>query len=133
VSLAVADEARAAQAEQIARLLDLWTGLALQHVALGGACACGAGGVSLRLEDFELDIVDYLHDTAARSDEPAVADWGRAAQRLVAESGEVQRMRDLFAALQRPEMPEVVTAWLLPRLDRTLQSYAQLHGPRGET
>ena len=51
---------------QAGRLWDLWCALALRHVALGGACACGAGGISLRLEDFELDIVDYLQDGGER-------------------------------------------------------------------
>ena len=48
------------------RLLAMWSELAYRHVTLGSACACGAGGISLRLEDFELDIVGYLEDAGLR-------------------------------------------------------------------
>ena len=128
MSTLVADDLRADLLQQVRQLADLWSGLALRHVSLGGTCGCGGGGVSLRLEDFELDIVDYLHDAAARCDEPEVARWGQAAQRAVANLGEVVRMRDLFEALEGPQTPEAVLTWLLPRLERTLRSYAELHG-----
>lgn len=114
------------------RLLAMWSELSMRHVTLGTACGCGMGGISLRLEDFELDIVDYLHDAAARSDEAAVAAWGRAELGAVADSGEVRRMRDLIDALRHPKTPQAVTEWLLPRMERTLHSYAELHGPRLE-
>ena len=114
------------------RLLAMWSELSMRHVTLGTACGCGMGGISLRLEDFELDIVDYLHDAAARSDEAAVAAWGRAELSAVADSGEVRRMSDLIDTLRHPKTPRVVTEWLLPRMERTLHSYAELHGPRLE-
>ena len=41
-------------------LLDIWQRLSSQHVALAAGCACGIGGVTLRLQDFEQDIADYL-------------------------------------------------------------------------
>jgi len=104
----------------------------MRHVTLGTACGCGMGGISLRLEDFELDIVDYLHDAATRSDEAAVCAWGTAEMQAVAASGEVKRMRDLIDTLRHPRTPEAVTGWLLSRLERTLRSYAELHGPRLE-
>ena len=69
MSVAVADDAT----QRADTLLRLWSELALRHVALGAACACGAGGISLRLEDFELDIVDYLDDAGRRSGFGAVA------------------------------------------------------------
>lgn len=128
MSTAVAEYIGADLKAQLHRLHELWSSLALRHVALGGACGCGAGGVSLRLEDFELDIVDYFHDTAARSDDPEVAAWGHAAQQAVAASGEVMRMRQLFEVLDGPRTPQPVLRWLLPRLERTLGSYAALHG-----
>jgi hypothetical protein len=128
VSTLVADDLRADLLQQVRQLADLWSGLALRHVSLGGACGCGGGGgVSLRLEDFELDIVDYLHDAAARCDESVVARWGESSQQAVASLGEVVRMRDLFEALEAPQTPEAVLTWLLPRLERTLRSYAELH------
>lgn len=109
--------------EQAERLLELWSALALRHVALGGACACGAGGVSLRLEDFELDIVDYLQDAGERHDDAAVAAWFRARQ---AEAPGRQPLRDLLDAVLAGTVP--AAAWLLPRLERTLRSFAELHG-----
>ena len=124
MSVAVVDDV-AAQADQ---LLALWNSLSMRHVALGGACACGTGGLNLRLEDFELDIVDHLHDAAAHCEEPAVAAWGQAALRAVAEVGEVQRLAGLLADVQHPRAPPEVAEWLLPRLARMLHSYAELHG-----
>ena len=53
MSTAVADP-------RAARLAQLWSRLAAQHVTLGAGCGCMTGGVSVSLEDFELDIVDYL-------------------------------------------------------------------------
>ena len=122
MSTAVADPA----VEQAERLLDLWSALALRHVALGGACACGAGGVSLRLEDFELDIVDYLQDGGARHDDTEVAAWFQARQSQPPGS---QPLRDVLEAVLAGDVPGAAAAWLLPRLERTLRSFAELHGP----
>jgi len=112
--------------EQAARLQELWSALALRHVALGGACACGAGGVSLRLEDFELDIVDYLQDGGERHADAEVATWFQARQGLAPGA---QPLRDLLESVAAGEAPEPAAAWLLPRLERTLRSFAELHGP----
>jgi hypothetical protein len=111
--------------EHAERLLDLWSALALRHVALGGACGCGAGGVSLRLEDFELDIVDYLQDGGERHEEAEVATWFQARQGM--ELGR-QPLRDLLAAVLADEVPGPAARWFLPRLERTLRSFAELHG-----
>ena len=112
--------------EQAGCLRELWGALALRHVALGGACACGAGGVSLRLEDFELDIVDYLQDGGARHGDVLISRWFQARQDL--DPG-TQPLRDLLDAVAAGNIPEPVAAWLLPRLERTLRSFAELHGP----
>ncbi|NIF77579.1 hypothetical protein F3J20_09225 [Paraburkholderia sp. Cy-641] len=117
------------------RLLDLWSALALRHVALGAACACGAGGVSLRLEDFELDIVDYLQDGGERCDEAEVAAWFRARQSSAHATGATgatdvgtQPLRQLLEDVQEARVPPPVADWLIPRLERTLHSFAELHG-----
>lgn len=111
--------------QQAESLLDLWCSLALRHVALGSACACGSGGVSLRLEDFELDIVDYLQDGGERCDDGQVAQWFRAHQDLTARQ---QPLRALLDEVLRERMPAPVARWMLQRLERTLRSFAQLHG-----
>ncbi len=107
------------------QLLDLWSALALRHVALGSACGCGAGGVSLRLEDFELDIVDYLQDGGERHDDADIARWFLARQGL--DLGR-QPMRDLLDAVVAGQVPGPTAAWLLQRLERTLRSINELHG-----
>ncbi len=121
MSCAVANE-QAAHAE---RLLDLWSTLSVRHVALGGACGCGAGGVSLRLEDFELDIVDYLQDGGERSDDAEVARWFQARQGVALGR---QPLRDLLDAVMAEQVPEPAALWMLSRLERTLRSFAELHG-----
>ena len=112
-------------AQQAERLLDLWSTLALRHVALGGACGCGAGGVSLQLEDFELDIVDYLQDGGERHDDAAVSAWFQGRQGI--DPGR-QPLRDLLDAVLAGTVPPPAAAFLLPRLERTLRSFAELHG-----
>lgn len=132
MSAAVTDDLSA----RAGRLLDLWSALALRHVALGAACACGAGGVSLRLEDFELDIVDYLQDGGERCDEAEVAAWFRARQSSAGAaagatgttSPATQPLRQLLEDVQEARVPPPVADWLIPRLERTLHSFAELHG-----
>lgn len=121
MSAVVADPC-VALAEQ---LLDLWSALALRHVALGSACGCGAGGVSLRLEDFELDIVDYLQDGGERHEDAEIARWFQARQGL--DLGR-QPMRDLLDAVVAGQVPGPTATWLLQRLERTLRSINELHG-----
>jgi hypothetical protein len=118
------------------RLSALWSALAMQHVALGSACACGTGGVSLRLDDFELDIVDYLEDAGTRSGIAEVQaffaerheagrpmQFGRAAARS-------RPLVDLLERMAEGRLAAAVALWLLPRLERTLNSFAEQHGPR---
>lgn len=133
-------EAVSVDADEIAsradRLLSLWSALSVQHVALGSSCACGTGGVSLRLDDFEIDIVDYLEDAGSRSGMVEVVaffeerqqagrpmQFGRAAQRS-------RPLVDMLERLHEGRLDEVVSAWLLPRLERTIHSLAEQHGPR---
>ncbi|WP_280192582.1 hypothetical protein [Delftia sp. PS-11] len=114
-----------AHAAQAGRLWELWCGLALRHVALGGACACGAGGISLRLEDFELDIIDYLQDGGERCEQAEVSAWFLAHPGL-AQGG--QPLRRLLDALGSEDVPQAVAQWALARLERTLRSFAEVHG-----
>lgn len=112
------------------RLLGLWETLARQHVSMGMSCACGAGGVTLLLEDFEQDIADYLLGEAERNkrveviaflqahafiEETQLWSLSRLLKALVDEDGSIQPAGE-------------VRAGLLLRLGRTLSSFAKLHG-----
>jgi hypothetical protein len=116
------------------RLLDLWSSLSMQHVALGASCACGMGGISLRLDDFELDIVDYLADAGVRSGVPVVVDFFNDLQRQIedgsAMGGRAQPLRRLLDQAHRGQLPDAVAEWVIPKVEHTLRSYADLHGPK---
>lgn len=117
-------------------LLDLWRSLSMLHVALGAGCGCGIGGISLRLDDFELDIVDYLGDTGVRSGVPEVAAFFTELQQCAQEGSAMgtraQPLRRLLDQARRERLPLAVTEWLLPKVEKMLRSYAELHGPKLE-
>ncbi|MDM0117611.1 hypothetical protein QTI66_36480 [Variovorax sp. J22R133] len=117
-------------ADDIARradeMLSLWSSLSMRHVALGSACACGTGGVSLRLDDFELDIAGYLEDAGQRSGVEEVVDFFNALQQA---GPQAQPLRSLLEDTMEGRVPEVVGEWLMPKVERTLRSFAELHGP----
>ena len=45
---------------------DLWSRLARQHVSFGQGCACGFGGLTVSMSDFEQDIVEFVMNDAVR-------------------------------------------------------------------
>jgi hypothetical protein len=109
---------------QAAYLSDLWHRLATQHIALG--CSCTMSGVSVTLEDFERDIADYLWAQSEREGATAVVAFlllpGPMAE-------QAQAVRGILQRLGQGQTSDDVAAWLLPRMTKTLQSYAELHGP----
>lgn len=109
-----------------ARLAQLWSRLSAQHVTLGAGCGCMVGGVSVSLEEFELDIADYLWAESERLGETEVVAF------LLA-PGPIDQQRkpvmDLLSRLEEGDADERVADWLLTRLARTLDSFARLHGP----
>lgn len=117
-TLAVADE-------RAAHLLQLWSRLSMQHVSLGAGCGCGIGGISVSLADFERDIADYLWAQSERLGEAAVEAFLLAPGPIDQQATPV---RDLLERLEAGAEGGVA-AWLLPRLARTLESFAKLHGP----
>ena len=121
MSAAVADDL----GQRFDALLDLWSRLATRHVALGSACACGVGGVNLQLVDFELDIVGYLEDAGLRCGIAEVAGFFDELQRA---EPRPQPLVRLLEDAQQDRLPEVVAEWLLPKVERTLRSFAELHG-----
>ena len=113
---------------QARRLSDLWNRLATQHVALG--CSCLMGGVSVTLEDFERDIADYLWAESERLGEAAVEAF------LLAPGPIAEQPRAVRGVLERLESGQAagaVAGWLLPRLSKTIESFAKLHGPAGQS
>lgn len=108
------------------RLANLWSRLSAQHVTLGAGCGCMTGGVSVSLEDFELDIADYLWAEGERLGEAAVVAF---LLRPGPIEQQVKPVATLLARLEDGEANEAVADWLLSRLARTLDSFAKLHGP----
>lgn len=108
------------------RLAHLWSRLSAQHVTLGAGCGCMVGGVSVSLEDFELDIVDYLWADSERMGEAAVVAFLLAPGPI---DQQIKPVATLLDRLEAGEAEEAVADWLLTRLARTLDSFAKLHGP----
>lgn len=115
------------QQVQAARLAELWHRLSAQHIALG--CSCGMTGISVTLEDFERDIADYLWAESERSGQEAVVAFLLAPGPL---AEQMQAIRLILARLEAGEAEDTVADWLLTRMTRTIESYAELHGPAPE-
>ena len=116
-----------ASQQQAVYLSGRWNRLAGQHVALG--CSCTMSGLSVTLEDFELDIADYLWAESERSGETEVVAF-------LLEPGPIslqdQAVRGILRRLEEVDVDEAITNWLLPRMTKTIESYAKLHGPAPE-
>lgn len=112
---------------QAAYLADLWHRLSAQHIALG--CSCSMSGISVTLEDFERDIADYLWAESERLGATEVVAF-LLAPGPVAE--QAQAIRGILRRIQEGEADDAISRWLLPRLTKTLESYAKLHGPSVE-
>jgi len=111
-------------------LLSLWETLSRQHISMAAGCACGAGGVTLLLEDFEQDIADYLLGEAERNKRLEVIVFLRT--HAFIEDTQLWSLSLLLKGLIDEEgsvqpSPEVRSG-LLKRLGRTLSSFAKLHG-----
>lgn len=118
------DAATHAVSVEARELLDIWDRLARQHVALAGSCACSVGGVTLQLQDFEQDIVDYLLGQAERNARADVVALLR--ERGGAEDGKWS-IGALLASLAGAPGNDA-GAFLVARLGKTLRSFAKLHG-----
>ncbi len=114
--------------ERAAYLGDLWYRLSAQHIALG--CSCNMGGISVTLEDFERDIADYLWAESERLGHGDVVAF-------LLQPGPIETqaraVRLILSRLQDGEASPTVADWLLPRLTKTLESFAKLHGPAAES
>lgn len=83
-------------------------------------------GVSVTLEDFERDIADYLWAQSERDGATDVVAFLLAPGPL---SEQPQAVRDILQRLRDGHASTAVADWLLPRMTKTLESYAELHGP----
>lgn len=109
---------------QAAYLSDLWSRLSVQHIALG--CSCNMSGISVTLEDFERDIADYLWAEGERLGENEVVAFLLAPGPIEKQD---RAIRGILDRLKAGEGGEAVSRWLLPRMTKTIESYAKLHGP----
>jgi hypothetical protein len=115
--------------EEARQLLEMWSSVSRQHVSIAGGCACGVGGVTLLLEDFEQDIIDFLTGQAERAKRTDVAEF-LAAHAVDGATGRwsvgalLARLGDAGSAAAAGDVP----AFLLERLGKTLRSFARLHG-----
>ena len=109
---------------QAARLGALWNRLSSQHVALG--CSCTMSGISVTLEDFELDIADYLWAESGRFGQRDVEAFLLAPGPIESQH---QPIRGILERLESGQASAEVADWLLIRMTKTIESYAKLHGP----
>ncbi len=112
---------------QAAHLAELWHRLSAQHIALG--CSCTMSGISVTLEDFERDIADYLWAESERLGATDVVAFLLSSGPI---ADQEQPIRQILKRLADDEAEESVEQWLLPRMTKTIESYAKLHGPSVE-
>jgi hypothetical protein len=94
------------------RLLGKWTKLAQGHVMFGSRCCCGVGFGNLRLQDFEPQILEFLHGRHGDSGCAAITDLLRA----IARQSNRKKTGEQLA--------------LLADLERSLDSFEELHRAR---
>lgn len=112
---------------QAVHLAELWHRLSAQHIALG--CSCTMSGISVTLEDFERDIADYLWAESERLGATDVVAFLLSPGPI---ADQEQPIRQILRRLADGEAEVSVEQWLLPRMTKTIESYAKLHGPSVE-
>lgn len=86
-------------------------------------------GVSVTLADFERDIADYLWAESERLGQTQVVAFLLIPGPIAAQE---QAIRGLLHRLEQELVSKAVADWLLPRMTKTIESYAKLHGPAPE-
>lgn len=89
------------------RLLGAWRRIAQGHVAMSLGCSCGVGTSNLRVEDFEEQILEYLH--------------GR-------HGGNAASITDLLTEIARRGGKDSLP--ILADLEGTIESFEQQHSGR---
>lgn len=95
---------------QALRLLGKWMRIAQGHVPFGMGCSCGGGFGSLRVQDFDENILDYLRGKHAT---------------LVGEAGSVENL--LHSFVRKNENSEAKILLLLADLETSIDSFDQQH------
>jgi len=122
------DEEEQSAAVEATRLLGKWMRIAQGHVAFGSGCSCGLGVASVRTQDFEQHILDFLH--SRHGDDVAIAALMRdEAGYRESEAGSVAQ---LLRALVKRALPEKNGSKpaLLVDLARSIDSFDDLHRGR---
>jgi hypothetical protein len=83
-------------------------------------------GISVTLEDFERDIADYLWAESERFGEKSVEEFLLLGGPIAAQD---KPIRNILSRLEEMDCENEVANWLLPRMTKTIESYAKLHGP----
>jgi hypothetical protein len=105
-------------------LLGRWTRLAQGHLALASGCSCGVGFGAVRVQDFEQDILDYLH--AKHGAESRVDALLR--ERGGYRRGEAGSIAELLRAFAKDgAIREDIQAALLADIERSIESFGELH------
>jgi len=110
------------------RLLGRWTKLAQGHVMFGAGCSCGVGAGSVRPQDFEQQILDYLHAKYVKAGNAAIVALLRERARYrPAEAGSMTALLRAIATQGREDGEQLA---LLADLARSLDSFEELHRGR---
>jgi len=109
------------------RLLGKWTRIAQGHLSFGIGCSCGMGIVNIQARDFELQILDYLHDKHSRAGAGAVLELLR--ERAGYRPGVAGSITELLRAIAtRAPGPEAEAQLALLRgLERSIDSFDEVH------
>ena len=86
-------------------------------------------GMSVTLEDFERDIADYLWAESERLGQTHVVDFLLSPGPINEQN---RAIRGILDRLENEEVSSDIADWLLPRMTKTIESYAKLHGPTPE-
>jgi hypothetical protein len=92
-------------AVEAVRLLGKWQRVSGGHVAFGAGCSCGAAAISVRVQDYEQDILAFLHGRhRTQADSIAglltqIARQGASADLRILE--DLERSLDSFESLHR--------------------------------
>ena len=109
------------------RLLGKWTRASSGHVSLGARCSCGfmptAGNI--QLQDFEIQILDYLFAKHGTADPRVMALRERAGYRP-GETGSITGLLRAIATESPGHTAEFELA-MLSDLNRSIESFEELH------